>query len=166
MISSEPPNDIFKSEHELMDDIRKDLTIHGKVTTKEDIDLMEYLDDVTYFVNLNTEEDTSLTRGNFIDTNELLNEVEQNRAPPSAHRVSSSTNKASENSRLQISQQRSDDPRRGGKVGIEVREVWNKDPIETSFNSDNMIKASGHTPSDGFGVPIDCSEQLGLQRSI
>ena len=25
-------------------------------------------------------------------------------------------------------QQRSDDPRRGGKVGIEVRGAWNKDP--------------------------------------
>ena len=52
-------------------------------------------------------------------------------------------------------QQRSDDPRRGGKVSIEVREAWNTDPIETIFsnNLDNEIEASGNTPSNEIGIP-------------
>ena len=104
-----------------MNDIREDLMIHGKVTSRENTDFMEYLDDVTYFVSLNNEDDVNLNFGNFINTNELLNEVEQNKAPPSAHIINSSTEKSSEDSYLQMPQQRSDDPRRGGKVNIKGR---------------------------------------------
>ena len=99
-----------------MDDIRKDMMIHGKVTTKKDTDSMEYLDDVIYFVTLDTKEDTSLTSGHFIDTNRLLNKVELKKTLPSAH---------------EIPQQRSDDPGRGGRVGFDVREAWNKDTADT-----------------------------------
>ena len=62
-------------------------------------------DDGTYFVTLDTKKDTSLTSGNFIDTNRLLNKVELKKTLPSAH---------------EIPQQRSDDPRRGGRVGSEM----------------------------------------------
>ena len=122
-----------------MNDIRENLTIHGKITSIENVDFMEYLDDVTYFVSLNTKDNTDPPLGNFIDTNELINEVEQNKAPPSTHRASSSTNKSPENSHLQIPQQRSDDPRRGGKVGIEVRGAWNN--VETKLDETMMEPA-------------------------
>ena len=137
-----PSDNNLESKHEAMNDIREDLTIHGNITSIENIDFVEYLDDVTYFVSLNTEDDTNLTLGNFIDTNELLNEVEQNRAPPSAHRVSSSTNKSSENSHLQMPQQRSDDPQRGGKVNIKGRGAWNKDSnIEAKLDEAMIVSA-------------------------
>ena len=41
---------------------------------------------------------------------------------------------------LQISQQRSDDPRRGGKVGIEVRGAWNNDPNEETKLDEAMME--------------------------
>ena len=52
-------------------------------------------------------------------------------------------------------QQRSDDPRRGGKVSIKVREAWNTDPIETTFsnNLDNAIEISGNTLRNEIDVP-------------
>ena len=45
----------------------------------------------------------------------------------STYIIVSSTEKYSENSYLQMPQQRSDDPRRGGKVNIKGRGAWNKD---------------------------------------
>ena len=93
---------------------------------------MEYLDDVIFHASINSEEDTSQTSGKFIDTNRILNKIEHDRVTPSTPEVNTSTNKASESSRLQMPQQRSDDPRRGGKVSIEVREAWNTDPRKTN----------------------------------
>ena len=137
-----PSGNNLESKHGAMNDIREDLTIHGKITSIENIDFMEYLDDVTYFVSLNTKDNTDPPLGNFIDTNELINEVEQNKAPPSAHIINSSTEKSSENSYLQIPQQRSDDPRRGGKVNIKGRGTWNKDSnVEAELDEAMIVSA-------------------------
>ena len=131
-------NIVSKSEHGQIDDTRKDLMINGKVTQRKVTDPMEYLDDVTYFVTLDTKEDTSLTSGHFIDTNRLLNKVEPKKTLPSAHG---------------IPQQRSDDPRRGGRVG----EVWSKDTVETrpNYKPGNIIEAHNCTPSNVVSTSTD-----------
>ena len=112
--------------------------INGKVTQREVTEPMEYLDDVTYFDTLDTEEDTSLTSGHFIDTNRLLNKVELKKTLPSAHG---------------IPQQRSDDPRRSGRVG----EVWSKDTVETrpNYKPGNNNEAKNRTQSNVVSTSTD-----------
>ena len=69
-----------KSEYGKIDGTREDMMIHGEVT-----DHKEYLDDVTYCLTSDAKKDTSLTSGNFIDTNRLLKKFELKNTLPSAH---------------------------------------------------------------------------------
>ena len=60
----------------------------------------------------------------------------------STYIIVSSTEKYSENSYLQMPQQRSDDPRRGGKVNIKGRGAWNKDSnVEAELDEAMIVSA-------------------------
>ena len=140
--SEDESEDIRNAFPNEKDEDMEDTFSIGDGEDKSSTDFMEYLDYVTYFVSLNNKDDVNLNFGNFINTNEILNEVKQNKAPPSTHIIDSSTRKYSENSYLQMPQQTSDDPRHGGKVDTKGRGAWNKDSnVEAELDEAMIVSA-------------------------
>ena len=72
----------------------------------------------------------------FVDTKRILNEIEPNRTAPEAPDIGTGTNRNSEVLHLQVSQQKSYDPRRGGRISSDVKGTWSTEPVESTISYD------------------------------
>ena len=95
----------------------------------------EYLDDITSYSNVHTGEGTGQMLGSFGDTDKTLNKIECNRTAPGATEIGTGTDRTSEILHLQVSQQRSDDPRRGGRMSSDVRKTWSTELVESTIGN-------------------------------
>ena len=73
--------------------------------------------------------------GSLGDTDKTLNEIESDRTTPGAPEIGTGTDRTSEILHLQVSQQRSDDSRRGGRMSSDVRKTWSTKPVESTIGN-------------------------------
>ena len=99
--------------------------------------------------------------GSFVDTNRILNEIEPDRTAPEAPDIGTGTDRNSEVLHLQVSQQRSDDPRRGGRMSSDVRETWSTESPESTIGNnldeaddilDGALRNGSDNPHSEFGT--------------
>ena len=121
-------------EHVLKSDLNSLNSVSNDKTSNRITDPIEYLDDATYFVISDNNIDTSLASECF-DTDMLIKKAKMQRTLSSAN---------------ETPQQRSDDPRRGGRVGFDVREAWSMETIGINHDHEQNDIFEAKTPSDAI----------------